>query len=482
MYCLRALVLVSAGVALAGCSSHAANKAGGSEPPTVLNVADSDSSDQPDTDAIRHFQGQVDRLSHGKLRIHIAFEAAGSSTPFVEERVIRAVQSGSFDLGFAGARAWDEVGVKSFRALQAPFLITSTRLIDRVAQSPVAAEMLASLSSRKLVGLALVPDYLRHPVGLTHALRSPADFAGARIRIQPSRTTAALIRSFGALPVEISNRRIGNAIGGKRIDGEDLSLRNAVSPSIITGNVTLYPKAITLFANEHSFDALSDDQRRILRAAAASTVRYVAASYPTDAEIVKTLCTDRRRVVLARPGERAALARLAQPLYRSLEADGQTRRLIEQIRALKRVTPPDSRLVPQRSCEHGQRAARATGPLRPASLLDGTYRWVITKAETLAHFGPHADTSENPMVSTVVLRNGTWTFAGSDPDRGTFTIRGNRVRFVWPRIPSILVFGFTRDADGTLHLKPVLPMEDGDQFVWSSRPWTRIGPPTQLEH
>src|SRR5580765_1317934 len=105
MRCPCALVLLLAAVALTGCTSHAANKAGGSVAPTVLTVADSDSIDQSDTAAIQHFAARVHRLSHGSLRIHIAYEAGGSETPRVEQRVIRAVQTGRFDLGWVGARA-----------------------------------------------------------------------------------------------------------------------------------------------------------------------------------------------------------------------------------------------------------------------------------------------------------------------------------------------------------------------------------------
>jgi TRAP-type C4-dicarboxylate transport system substrate-binding protein len=479
---VRTVVVLAAAAALAGCSAGAADKAGGPQAPTVLTVGDSDSSDQPDTAALRHFAAQVDKLSHGSLRIHIAFQAAGAETPYVEERVIRAVQAGRFDLGWVGARAWDEVGIKSFTALQAPFLITSKRLLDRVASSGIATEMLASLSGRRVVGLALVPDYLRHPIGITHKLAAPADFAGARIRIQPSRVTASLMRSLGAVPVEISNQQIGYAIGGKRVDGEELSLQNAVSPAIMSANVTFFGKALTLFANQKGFERLSDDQKRILRGAAAETVGHVAAHYPPDAAIVNSTCQNRRRIVLATAGERAALLRLSQPVYRMLEADPQTRRFIEQIRAWKRTTPADPAISLASPCKHTQPVAGAPGVPRPASLLDGTYRWVLTLSDARAFWGKVDDPSDLPMLGTAVLRNGTWRFVSPEGDDGTFSIRGDRLRFVWPRIPSILVFRYTRDTDGTIHLKPVLPMDRGDQFVWSFKPWKRIGPPTRPGH
>ncbi len=479
---LRALVLLATAAALAGCSSGAADKAGGSKAPRVLTLGDSDASDQPDTAAIQHFAAQVEKLSGGSLRIDIRYQAAGAATPDVEERVIREVQAGRFDLGWIGARAWDEVGVESFRALQAPFLITSTRLLNRVASSPLAAEMLASLSSRQAVGLALVPDFLRHPMGLTHKLTSPADFAGARIRIQPSRVTAALMRSLGALPVEISNQQIGYAIGRMRVDAQELSLVNGFSPSIVTANLVFFPKAMTLFASRRSFDPLDEDQRRILRAAAAETVRHVIARYPPDAVIARNSCLNRRRFVLATAAERAALLRMAHPVYRMLEADPQTRRFIEQIQVWKRTTPADPPLVLARRCTRTQSAARAPGAARPASLLNGTYRWVLTRAD--ARKGgpgePHPG-DVFPIIGTAVLRDGTWAFAGADHDRGTYSIRGDRLRFVWPRTASILVFRFRRDADGTLHLKPVPPMDKGDQFIWAFEPWKRIGPPTRLE-
>jgi TRAP-type C4-dicarboxylate transport system substrate-binding protein len=476
----RVLALLMTAV-VAGCASGAANKAGGSQAPTVLTVDDSDNSDQPDTPAIRHFAATVSRLSGGSLRIRIVFQGEGASTPYVEERVIRSVRAGRFDLGWIGARAWDEVGVKSFRALQAPFLITSSRLLNRVAKSPLPAEMLASLSTQHVVGLALVPDFLRHPIGITHNLTSLSDFAGARIRIQPSQVTKAVMRALGAIPVEISNRQIGYAIGSHQVDGEELSLSNAVSPSIQTLNVAFFAKMLTLFANERSFNRLSGKQQGILRAAAAETVRYVVATSPPDPLLARGACHDRRRLVLASASEQAALVRAVQPVYRMLEADPQTRGFIRQIEAWKRTTPADPPFVLKASCTKARPVAAAPGKLQPSSRLDGTYRWVLTAKDAKAAWGKKADTTDMPMISTAVLRKGTWRFSGPDHDHGTFTIRGNRLRFVWPRIPSILVFDFKRDADGTIHLTPVPPSDPGDDFVWAYKPWKRLGPPTTLE-
>jgi hypothetical protein len=114
---------------------------------------------------------------------------------------------------------------------------------------------------------------------------------------------------------------------------------------------------------------------------------------------------------------------------------------------------------------------------RAASLLNGTYRWVQTEAAARA-FGPPASDSGNryPSLTQAVLRDGNWIWTtGGLGDRGTYTIAGSAITFVSPG--SSLTFTFRRDEDGTLHLKAVQPMDRGDEWVWSSGPWHRIGAP-----
>ena len=165
--------------------------------------------------------------------------------------------------------------------------------------SPIAGEMLSSLAAQNVVGVALVPDYLRHPIGMGRPLVSPADFDGARVRIQPSLVTAALMKALGAVPVAISNSQIGYAIGQKRIDGQEL--RDAQQPR------WQRPRR-QCRALRQSDDAVreprfvSTARRRTiaqLRDAAAETVRHAVARNPTDAEIATHFCFDRRRIVLA---------------------------------------------------------------------------------------------------------------------------------------------------------------------------------------
>ena len=78
----------------------------------------------------------------------------------------------------------------------------------------------------------------------------------------------------------------------------------------------------------------------------------------------------------------------------------------------------------------------------------------------------------------MTLRDGKWQIGeGPDAPRGTYALTGNRIAFSWG--DSVLIFTFSRDRDGTLHLTPAPSVERGDRFVWSGEPWRRIGPPVR---
>ena len=223
------------------------DKAGGSRAPVVLRLAVAHAADDADAPVARFFASRVAELSGGSLRVRVVFNAAGERVVDTEARIARMVRDGSFELGWIGAGAWDGLGVTSLQALQAPFLVTSYALLDRIATEPLASRMLAGLQGHGVVGLALVPDRLRHPIGVRHPLASPADFAGARVRVIPSRATEALVRALGATPVHVSGDGVDAAIARGEIDGTEHWLGGTwPGGHYLTANVSFFARALTL--------------------------------------------------------------------------------------------------------------------------------------------------------------------------------------------------------------------------------------------
>ena len=219
------LVAVLLSVLSAGCSlDGGGDKAGGSSAPTVLRLGAAEDAEQPDTQRARYFASRVSELSNGSLRVQIVYDAGGEENADYETRLASMVREGEFELGWIGARAWDRSGIRSFQALQAPFLVDNHALLGRMATGPLASRMLAGLDRHGFVGLALVPDRMRYPIAARHALASPDDFAGARVRVPPSRATDALMRALGATPVHLRGEALAAALANGKIDGSEASL------------------------------------------------------------------------------------------------------------------------------------------------------------------------------------------------------------------------------------------------------------------
>ena len=112
-------------------------------------------------------------------------------------------------------------------------------------------------------------------------------------------------------------------------------------------------------------------------------------------------------------------------------------------------------------------------------MLNGTYRWRLTKAGAIAvgdANDPELDEVDG-SVNTMTMRDGKWLLQGGAT--GTYKVVGNRIVFDWPEAGATLSFTFKRLAHGDLDVQPVLPMDPGDRFVWASAPWKRIGPPVR---
>ena len=121
-------------------------------------------------------QTRCEKRSGGTLKI--AFKnrwRPGQSDD--EANLIRDVKAGKADLGWAGTRAFDDVGVPAFDALHAPLLIDSLALERAVLESPLAPAMLGGLKPAGVVGLGILPGPLRRPLGVAPLVK-PAGLRG----------------------------------------------------------------------------------------------------------------------------------------------------------------------------------------------------------------------------------------------------------------------------------------------------------------
>ena len=315
----------------------------------TLTLGTGDPRGRPDTPVVERFAELVDELSDSAISIEIQWAAGGDA---FEQGVVERVEVGELDLGWTATRVWDTLGVPSFQALQAPFLITDHGLLRDVLSDPIASDMLAGLEEAGFVGLGVYPDQLRHPLGYAAPLRSLDDLDGGVIRLVPSEATDALVRALGGEPAYgLTGSDLDAAIARGEVDGTEtslgLALETAPPGSVLTGNVVLFPRVNVLFASDAAASSLSDAQRKILEQAATETYTFASETVPTS-DTIDAFCSGGGEVVAAEPGDVAALERAARPVYRMMEGDRQTASFIGRIRELKVSSPP---IIMPTSCE-----------------------------------------------------------------------------------------------------------------------------------
>jgi TRAP-type transport system periplasmic protein len=329
--------------------------------PITLRLAVADAEYRPSTPFVLEFIERVNTLSSGSITIEPIYQAGNDTFTGFETGVVQLVLLGKADLGLAGSRAFDTVGITDFQALQAPFLITDDAMAKAVATSDIAARMLDGVAWAGIVGLTLWPEDLRHPFAFDlsgKTFLSPEDFAGTTIRAIPSSVTWALLEALGATP--IFKDGYGPDIFAGRIQGAESGLRQGASlpaPATATGNVVFFPKFQVLFANGAAFERLSDEQRSVLREAAARTQERAIAEHPRQVDAAAQWCADGGTIVMASNEQIAAFEEAARPVFDQIEQDPLNAELIAAIRDLKASTEPSpgaEACAPEAATTHDQ--------------------------------------------------------------------------------------------------------------------------------
>jgi len=427
--------------------------------------------------AVQDFVSRVKERSGGNLRIQVA-STWGDYADDAEQQVVQAVAAGKADLGWAGARVFDTIGVTSFQALQAPMLIDSYALEQAVGASDMPGQMLQGLDKVGVRGLGVLPDSLRKPIAVKHPVLGLGDWRGITFGTLKSAGQAQAIRSLGATPMEVFRRSRIEALKDGRLQGLEMDLlvyeRSALAQPApyVTANVSLWPQMDVLFANPGRLGALTEQQRGWLQQAAQDATGRSAALADRDAQSLEQACQSGARFANASPADLAALRTAFAPVYASLERDPRTKVFIERIQALKRSTSAEAPLAIPAGCT-GKALEQPAGNTGTAPAdLNGTYRYLLTKEDARKVGDPEVD--QFPHVNTVKLRDGK-VEGGCFGQGATYSVTGDQITFDTPEYGSTMTFTFSVDGKGNLHLTPAPSVDKGDAFECSYKPWTKIG-------
>lgn len=339
---LLALALPAA--AAAGCgAAPGGDKAGGPAGGQVVLRMASTPGSLADVPPVADFARRVRALSGGSIRVKVINEW-GAYAPDAEAHVVRAVAAGTVDLGWAGSRVFDTMGVPGFRALSAPMLIDSYPLEKAVLRTAIPGRMLAGLGSVHVTGLGVLGDVLRRPVSARRPLLAPADWRGVSFGTYLSGIQEQAIRALGAAPVVAFGPYRDHDLDSGQIQAFELDVQRyarmglAARAPYVTANVVLWPQFDVLFANPARLASFTAQQRALLRQAADAAARDSVNLAASQNGSVRRACTMGARFVNATPADLAALRSSLSTVYQTLQQDPRTSVFIQQIQRLKDST------------------------------------------------------------------------------------------------------------------------------------------------
>ncbi len=386
-------LLAVAAVIATGCGAESTGSGGSvatavpaeSDEAVVLRLANS-YGELDQLPAVAYFVDRVEELSGGEIVITVA-DSYGNFTPDVEGRIVSHVATGDMDLGWVGSRVFDTIGVKSLEALTAPMLVDSYALQYAIIESGMTDEMLRSLDDVGVVGLGVLADGLRKPIGINGPIVGPADWAGIGFGTYTSEVQEQTIRALGATPAQVFGPRREAAILDDTIGGFEMGLLIYQDPKwvelapYVTVNVNLWPQMDVLIASPDGIETLTDEQRGWLQEAAADAASRSGALADTETAAVEVACESGARFAEASDANVAALRDMLAPVYAELESDPHTKMFIEQIQALKESTPAEGQPVIPAGCT-GEATHPANGGLA-ADPLEGEWLQESTCADAL---------------------------------------------------------------------------------------------------
>jgi TRAP-type transport system periplasmic protein len=476
---LAAFVLAAtAAFAASACSgggSAGEDKAGGPGPAAVLRLANTGGSiDQ--TPAIEYLVKRVEELSGGNVRIEVVNQWAEFASD-AEQQVVRDVATNDADLGWVGTRVFDTLGVESFQALTAPMLVDSYALEHAVIESGITEEMMQGLDELGVVGLGVLADGLRKPIGVTGPILGPADWQGITFGTLRSNGQAEAIRALGATPAQIFGSQREEALGKGTIQGFEFSMWPYSDPKwpplapYVTANVNLWPQMDVLLANPARLEGLTGEQRGWLEEAARDAASRSAPLADMEAHALGVACKTGARFAEASADDLAALEAAFSAVYAKLEQDLETKAFIQRIQELKESTHAESVLAIPSDCTGKAPKQASAGTGTAPVFLNGTYRWVLTQEDADKVGDPETN---YPHVNTITLKDGHLEGGCFGAQGGTYSVERDRITFDSVEYDPDVTVTFSVDEHGNLHLTPVPPIDPGTAFECFYKPWAKI--------
>ncbi len=215
--------------------------------------------------------------------------------------------------------------VPALNALEVPFLFADLEQAHTALDGDFGAALTtATEAATPFEVLGYWDNGFRHFTNRLREVRSPADVAGMRVRLQPNAVHEALIRSWGGEPVPAELSDGIAMISSGQVDAQENPLANSAAYGVDHQHITMTGHlygARGIYANRSQMSTLGSEIATAVRSAARAAIdfqRHAAADY--EAELRSRFEEEGRVVIDLDPTERQIFADAASDVIAAARA------------------------------------------------------------------------------------------------------------------------------------------------------------------
>ncbi len=299
-----------------------------------LRSADVHPADYPTVMAVQYMGRQLAAETQGRLALKVYPSGVLGS----EKDNIEQLRFGGLDMMRINTGPLNSVVPETIVTVL-PFVFRSTEHMRKVLDGPIGDEILASMQSQGLVGLAFYDSGARSFYTAKKPIRSLADMKGMKIRVQQSDLFVAMIEALGANPTPMPYGEVYTALKTGIVDAAENNWPSYESSRHFEAakyysltEHSLAPEVLVF--SKKVWDGLSGADQAALRKAAKDSVPYMRKLW--DEREVKA-----RKVVEAAGSQTIAIANKQEfvdamkPVYATFAATPRLAGLVKRIQDVK---------------------------------------------------------------------------------------------------------------------------------------------------
>lgn len=225
--------------------------------------------------AVNRFAELVETKTEGRVQISTFAGGALGNEPQMQSSL-----SGGFIELMVGPTSNLVGAVPEFGLFDLPFFFADFATVDAVMDGGVGDELFDRLEENTgIVGLAYWDNGFRHMTNAARPINSVEDIAGLKIRVIPNPLFIQTFEAVGANPVPLPYPELYNALESGTVEAQETPVGLTYSDKFyeVTDYLTLTGHVYSpyvLLASKTWFDQLSEEDRQLVREAAAETEPY----------------------------------------------------------------------------------------------------------------------------------------------------------------------------------------------------------------